>query len=40
MERNMLQKHSVARVTKKFYILMEPEICISILYEPMTRAFD
>jgi len=34
MERNMLQKQTVARVIKIVYFLMKPEVCISILYEP------
>ena len=36
MERNLLQKQIVARVVKNVYFLMEPKICISILYEPLS----
>jgi len=34
VERNVLQKQTAARVIKNFYLLMEPEFSISILYEP------
>jgi len=40
MELNVLQKQTVVHIIKNFYFLMEPEICISILYEPTIRAFD